>query len=73
MVGEGEEVDDQDAGKEVHFSRVVSAGGASSYRLNDKEVRCVNSVDVCTWVVGLCRVQFVWRSRRCWSDSTSIG
>lgn len=38
MMGEGEEVDDQEAGEEVHFSRVISAGGASSYRLNDKEV-----------------------------------
>ncbi|CAN0546812.1 unnamed protein product [Ectocarpus sp. 12 AP-2014] len=38
MVGEGEEVRGQEAGDEVHFSRVISAGGASSYRLNDKEV-----------------------------------
>ncbi|CBN77803.1 structural maintenance of chromosomes 1 protein [Ectocarpus siliculosus] len=38
MVGEGEEVGGQEAGDEVHFSRVISAGGASSYRLNDKEV-----------------------------------
>eukprot|EP00752_Nemacystus_decipiens_P006829 g6131.t1 len=38
MIGEGEEVDTQEAGDEVHFSRVISAGGASSYRLNDKEV-----------------------------------
>eukprot|EP00903_Cladosiphon_okamuranus_P011947 g11221.t1 len=38
MVGEGEEVGGQEAGEEVHFSRVISAGGASSYRLNDKEV-----------------------------------
>ncbi|CAB1120002.1 unnamed protein product [Ectocarpus sp. CCAP 1310/34] len=37
MVGEGEEVGGQEAGDEVHFSRVISAGGASSYRLNDKE------------------------------------
>lgn len=40
MVGEGEEVDMQQAGEEVHFSRVISAGGVSSYRLNDKEVTC---------------------------------
>lgn len=38
MVGEGEEVGGQEAGDEVHFSRVISAGGASSYRLNEKEV-----------------------------------
>lgn len=48
MVGEGEEVGGQEAGEEVHFSRVISAGGASSYRLNDKEV-CV-----CVCVSGWC-------------------
>ncbi|KAG5190386.1 structural maintenance of chromosomes 1 protein [Tribonema minus] len=32
------EVEGMDAGEELHFSRVISAGGASSYRLNDKEV-----------------------------------
>lgn len=39
MIDDGEEVGGQEAGEEVHFSRVISAGGASSYRLNDKEVR----------------------------------
>lgn len=38
MVGE-EEVEGLESGEEIHFSRVISAGGSSSYRLNDKEVR----------------------------------
>eukprot|EP00904_Undaria_pinnatifida_P004394 jgi/Undpi1/13956/HiC_scaffold_9.g03607.m1 len=37
MVGEGE-VDGLGEGEEVHFSRVISIAGASSYRLNGKEV-----------------------------------
>lgn len=50
MIGEGEEVDGQEAGEEVHFSRVISAGGASSYRLNGKEV---------------CNPSFMWCYRHC--------
>ena len=38
MVGEGE-VDDFQDGEEIHFSRVISAAGSSSYRFNDKEVQ----------------------------------
>lgn len=37
MVGEGE-VSEMEEGEEVHFSRVISIAGASSYRLNGKEV-----------------------------------
>lgn len=37
MVGEGE-VSGMEEGEEVHFSRVISIAGASSYRLNGKEV-----------------------------------
>lgn len=37
MVGD-REVDNFEDGEEIHFSRVISATGSSSYRLNDKEV-----------------------------------
>lgn len=37
MVAEGE-VDGMEDGREIHFSRVIGASGASSYRLDNKEV-----------------------------------
>lgn len=37
MVGD-REVDNFEGGEEIHFSRVISATGSSSYRLNGKEV-----------------------------------
>lgn len=37
MVGD-REVDNFEDGEEIHFSRVISASGSSSYRLNGKEV-----------------------------------
>lgn len=52
MVGEGE-VSGMDEGEEVHFSRVISIAGASSYRLNGKEV------GACTRTPGAVALRFV--------------
>ncbi|CAM9581839.1 unnamed protein product [Discosporangium mesarthrocarpum] len=35
---DGEEVDNLEGGEEIHFSRVITPAGASSYRLDGKEV-----------------------------------
>lgn len=42
----GGEVEGMDDGEEIHFSRVISGSGASSYRLNDKEASAATGIAI---------------------------